>query len=191
MIPLKDHTHVVIDLETLDTVPTAVVLSIGIAVGNLQEDLPKNYHWNLCVPSQIFAGRSLSQSTVEWWREKDLSLQLAAIEYPVAVTVALYEVQKTLNDLKKAAGEDSFSIWGNSPSFDLGILSNLFAQYKFEVPWKYWQERDLRTYGAMVGVSFNEWKQQQENSFVAHCAKEDAMAELKYIFTYLPSSAGE
>lgn len=23
MIPLKDHTHVVIDLETLDTVPTA------------------------------------------------------------------------------------------------------------------------------------------------------------------------
>lgn len=178
MIPLKDHTHVVIDLETLDTVPTAVVLSIGIAVGNLQEGITWKKHWNLCVPSQIFAGRSLSQGTVNWWREKDLSLQLAAIEYPVAVTGALYEVQKTLNDLKKAAGEDSFSIWGNSPSFDLGILSNLFAQYKFGVPWNYWQERDLRTFSALFGEKFIP-------PATAHIAVEDAAAELDFILKKL------
>lgn len=181
MTPLKDHTHVVIDLETLDTVPTAVVLSIGLAVGNLHEDLPEKYHWNLCVPSQIFAGRSLSRSTVEWWREKDLPTQIAAIENPFAVPAALHEVGTVLSNIKTAVGDDLFSIWGNSPSFDLGILSNLFAQYKFGVPWNYWQERDLRTFSALVGEKFT-----LPVNANAHIASEDAAAELAFILRKLP-----
>lgn len=188
-VALQDQTHIVIDLETLDTSPSAVVTSIGVAIGS--KGAFTSWQVNLEITSQLLNGRTVSQSTLAWWKEQQKYTQQLMLENQLQTPQALSNLVIELEGLQVKLGESNIAVWGNSPSFDLVILSSLFEQYRSSVPWKYWQERDLRTYGAMVGVSFNEWKQQQENSFVAHCAKEDAMAELKYLFTYLPSSAGE
>ena len=186
---LQDQTHIVIDLETLDTSPSAVVTSIGVAIGS--KGAFTSWQVNLEITSQLLKERTISQSTLTWWQGQPAATQQLMLENQLQTPQALSNLVIELEGLQVKLGESNIAVWGNSPSFDLVILKSLFEQYGIPVPWKYWQERDLRTYGAMVGVSFNEWKQQQENSFVAHCAKEDAMAELKYIFTYLPSSAGE
>lgn len=192
-VALQDQTHIVIDLETFATSPSAVVTSIGVAIGSKGAIRTDPAQSNLEITSQLLKGRTTSQSTLAWWQGQPAATQQLMLENQRPTLQALTDLASELAGLQIQLGESSIAIWGNSPSFDLVILKSLFDQYDISVPWEYWQERDLRTYGAIIGVSFNEWKQQQGGSevFIEHCAKDDALAELKFIFTYLPSSAGE
>ena len=66
----------VIDLETLDTRKSAIVLSAGLIVFD-RDTLEKRdeRYWEFSIISQIAEGRTLSRETQEWWiRENQCEL---------------------------------------------------------------------------------------------------------------------
>lgn len=181
-IPIQEQTHVVIDLETLATSPDAVVISIGVAWG--KDTAFCGAQWNLEGVSQLLKGRKADQSTMDWWAKQPPATQKLAVENPVSVEKALQDLSELLCNLQTESG-NYFAIWGNAPSFDLSILASLYRQYGMEVPWKYWQERDLRTFGACVGADYKSWESPASSQVrIPHCAKHDATHELEFILAH-------
>ena len=184
-IPLLEQRHIVIDLETLDTSTDAVVLSIGYAWGTHKGYAANQV--NLETTSQRLKGRTAGVDTLVWWSNQPKETQARAVENPEITEVALAKVASFIEKItEKCGGSNAVSIWGNSPSFDLAILASLFKQYGVEVPWKYYQEKDLRTLGAAAGISFKEWQKQrlpdETTVVIPHYAKHDAIEEIEFVF---------
>lgn len=65
---------------------------------------------------------------------------------------------------------------GNSARFDLGLLENAYDKAMLSIPWKFYQERCVRTL-----VSFNpEIKNNLEFTGTAHNALADCYHQIKY-----------
>ena len=62
-------THAMIDLETLDVLPTATVLTIGgvkFDPNSVKETL-QPFYYRFDVDEQLNKGRTISESTMDWW----------------------------------------------------------------------------------------------------------------------------
>ena len=143
--------HVVVDLETLGRKPGCPILEIGAAAqigGNII--LPFSAHPNL--QEQHQAGMVADPATVLWWMKNDETMVKAREhqfqghglegESGEPVCKALMDFSAFLSLVGEAC---EVRIWGNSARFDLGILEELYHRFHIEVPWKFWEERDLRT----------------------------------------------
>ena len=66
-------THATIDLETLDTSPSATVLSLGAVKFNpLDTSEPHSeLYIKIDIDEQDSLGRTASDSTIEWWGKQD------------------------------------------------------------------------------------------------------------------------
>ena len=134
-------THGMIDIESLDTVPGAAVLSIGACKFNPYtfEDTFDNKHWRINVDDQLAAGRSVSESTKEFWAKQPTEVQDAAFspEGRIELDVFFKELNKWcvgLND-----------IWCQGPQFDMVILEDLYRSNNMHWNWPFWAIRDSRT----------------------------------------------
>lgn len=146
-----DKIHIMVDLETYDTKPTAVILSIGAVV---IVDPIQSYYRELDPTTQTY--RTVSDSTKEW-----LSKQ------PMPLPVGPYSLYAALSGF--TAWIKSFNrepvIWCKGTDFDVAILANAYQQMYLLVPWKYNNIRDCRT---MFKVA--QWEPKKAN----HNALQDA-----------------
>ena len=69
-------THAMIDLETLDVLPTAVVLTIGGVKfdPNHIKDTTQHFYYRFNVDEQLAKGRTTSKSTLDWWATQEQSV---------------------------------------------------------------------------------------------------------------------
>lgn len=135
-IPTQCH----VDLETYDTRDTAKILSIGAVMEDekFYVEIDQSHYENTPFTE--------SQSTVEWWAaqggfqpsETDLKSPYEAI---TKFHVWLRNQTEQLM---------TWEIWANSPSFDCDILQFHMKHFKLTPPWKFYQERDVRTMHAMA-----------------------------------------
>ena len=65
-------THGTIDLETIDTSPSATVLSLGAVKFNPLDDSEPHseLYLKISIDEQDALGRTASDSTIEWWENK-------------------------------------------------------------------------------------------------------------------------
>lgn len=133
-----------IDIETLDTKNTAVVLSIGAVqfepkTGNIL----KSFYKVLRLQDQ--AKRSISTSTVKWWVDQIKNGALTdQFNGDVPVRNALIFLRDFIQDTLETADE-RLEIWACDPDFDCEILENLYAEYGLLTPWRYSDKRSVRT----------------------------------------------
>lgn len=172
--PDKDYQyrHIMLDLETLDTSASAVVLSIGAVKFEKDEPgwLGEKFYMVLETEDQLFRGRSTSESTIRWWQNQSESAR------------AIFEVEKTPADVALDKLFDFMGlpgdckVWGNGAAFDNVILTNLFATYGLEAPWNFWDDRCFRTLKAEFGHLTSKPK------FVGteHHALDDAVHQAKW-----------
>ena len=177
--PFPTTTHFVIDLETFAVVPTAVVLSIGMAefveceASNPPISSIRTVQYNLSISEQILASRTLDPTTISWWLDRPKKVQeLTSCEAmptlkAVAAVFGYIEVAKEIGNKIK--------VWGNSPSFDLRILESLANDFGVRNPWSYRDEADIRTVTALLG------KKPQVQEGLEHTAKADALAEAELL----------
>lgn len=128
-----------IDLETLDVVPTAHILAIGAAKFDIEtgEIIDKFYR---VMPMTPQLGRSISPDTVGWWMKQ-------SEEARNAITNGVWiDLLVSLNSLRTFVGSDN-NVWGNGATFDISILENA---YSFDIPWNFYQVRDMRTIVALA-----------------------------------------
>lgn len=133
--------HVMLDLETLDTKTSSVILSLGaVKFDPYESDSPSApLYIRPDVDEQFREGRTASESTLDWWANQTEEARLEAFGDDGRISI-----RSMLNDLNRyLVGIEK--IWANGVLFDIGILEDLYCQYEQPVPWQYWQIRDSRT----------------------------------------------
>jgi len=138
-----------VDIETLGTHASAIVLSIGAVKFNKfdpinTDSLGEEFYAVLEVETQLDKGRTRDDSTVAWWQKQSLEARSAAFDNPNRRDTA--EVLSEFYDfLADDFAFDCF-IWGNGADFDNTIVRSLFESYGYtELPWQFWNNRCFRT----------------------------------------------
>lgn len=141
----RPSNDIVIDIETLDTEDSAVIVSIGAVIFN-RADPPGTYidDFHVKLDTENQPGRTISASTVSWWMSEDMEeARKAAFNVSKREKVRLGLALKQLEDfISKYHLEEC---WGCSPDFDMGILENAYRQHKVEFPMPFWKWSCIRT----------------------------------------------
>lgn len=146
-----------LDLETLDTGPRAVILSVGIV--KLDENFELwgvPFYRTLDVRQQLLAGRTVDKGTIQWWQDEERREARQAIEdeTPTDVLQALLELSDWLKE--GHPGKGKMALYGNGPEFDNVLLETLFDDFGVKLPWRYTENQSFRTIRHLTRHLFKE-----------------------------------
>lgn len=137
-------TDFMIDIETLDTEPTSIILSLA-SIAFKRRSPPGEYVGAMIQALNIEQpNRTFSHSTIV-----DFHLQLPSgvnqymTTEPVATlnnALAMLRGFMVNNDL-----EPDSRVWANGACFDMGILDHAYKTADTNCPWDFFQIRDCRT----------------------------------------------
>ena len=160
--------HIMLDIETIDTLPTSVVLSFGAVKFDpysLADPYDGMYH-RLQLDEQSTHGRTISDDTVEWWSKQHPDAQKEVFDESIERT----DIPTFLAALNKyMVGVDK--IWSQGPVFDICILENMYRMYSISPNWRYSQVRDSRTLFDLGDDST------KRNNMLAHNALADSYTQ--------------
>lgn len=161
-------THAMIDLETLDTTPNGVVLTIGgVKFDPFSKKTPhSDFYFRLDVNEQTDMGRTISQDTLDWWATQDDKIIEEALgDHDRSDIVTMLRALK-----KWYVGCDA--IWAQGTTFDIVMIEQLCRQYNQPIPWSFWTVKDSRTLFSLLPSD-----PRKQFKFDAHNALEDARTQ--------------
>lgn len=133
--------NVMIDIETLGTRHSSVFLSIAAVPFDTQKRVAakKFFYKTVQLESALMAGLTIDSATLQWWLEQKPAIMAKMFKDSAPLPDVLKQLSEffTVNDLTTP--------WGNSASFDLGILANAYQKCGMVPPWKFYNERCYRT----------------------------------------------
>ncbi len=139
---------VMLDLETLSTVPNSVILTFGAVKFSPWDgdvDQGQGLYYRLDVDEQLQLNRHVYQGTVDWWSTQPEEIREEALGEDGRISL-----EKFCNNLNRfLVGIDN--IWAQGPAFDIVILEDLYRQLGRPIPWNFWQIRDSRTLFSVHG----------------------------------------
>jgi hypothetical protein len=144
-------THIMVDIETLDTEQSAVVLSIGaVAFDPVTGLLGEKFYVEMTddLTTQQKLGRTISADTVKWWISQGALAKQVFTEDPkvennrMPTTHALIEFDRFI---ERCGGGKNIQLWGNGSDFDNVIIGSLYASFQMKKPWSYSKNRCYRT----------------------------------------------
>ena len=171
--------NIMLDLETLDTATTAVVVSIGaVAFNPRSKELGPTLYLELTndLVAQQKRGCTISSDTVVWWMRQGAQARALfdegdpAISSKVSTREALELFSKFITD----NGGHKAKVWGNGADFDNIILGNLYKAFGMPVPWSYSRNRCFRTMKALGSSKYTRYG-------VHHNALDDAITQAKHL----------
>lgn len=130
--------NIMIDLETFDTSPTSLILSIG-AVEFDESGLGETFHVHVEPESCLEAGLTIGPRTVFWWMEQSEEARMKI------VTAQRIQLRSALAQLADKFDWQGKKVWCNGASFDFPILKYAYEKLGLRLPWQYWNEHDYRT----------------------------------------------
>lgn len=138
------NTDIMIDLETLDVLPTATILTIGAVKFDpfgmdVEEPACEKLYIKVDVDSCDRIGCTVSQATLDWWASQSKEAQDAAFDPNGRVSI-----QEAMNQLYKFCW-GAKRVWSHGAGFDVIILENIFRKVGKAIPWQFWEVRDTRT----------------------------------------------
>lgn len=160
--------RVMVDIETLDNAPTAVILSIG-AVDFGPEGVSAPFYRAVDIFSSLLAGSTISSDTVAWWSQQSPEAKAAA--QPLKGKVPLIAALEDFAGYLQGADE----VWAKGPDFDLVILSQAYRSIGRRQPWSYRNTRDCRTIYALAGDV------REPKSGTEHSAVDDAEMQARAV----------
>ncbi|MEF1158560.1 3'-5' exoribonuclease domain-containing protein [Vibrio parahaemolyticus] len=176
--------NVAIDLETLDTKPSAKILSIGVVPFNWGEDVSFQ---ELCErPSSLYIKIDLSsyhdaftesKSTREWWEKQgeEARFVLEPLSSDVNIVHALGSLCSHLDTWVQPLAKDGGQVFCRGYDFDGGILNHALAEYSFASPWSYNRFRCIRTVIDTLADTRNGYvREANPVGFIKHHALHDA-----------------
>lgn len=163
--------NVMLDLETMGTSSNSAIVSIGAVAFNLDTgETGEEFYASINLESCIRVGLEIDASTLMWWMQQDDDARGKISNGGSELLITLRAFGDFMQNKKH------HKIWGNSASFDCGILSNAFNKCDELTPWKFYNERDVRTL-----VSFNpNIKKNVPFEGVKHSPIDDCKHQIKY-----------
>ncbi|BAK75421.1 putative exonuclease, phage related [Pseudogulbenkiania sp. NH8B] len=140
---MKPTRHIIADLETMDTLPSAVILTAGLIAVEITDTgltvLSRWYRRLQWDTGHRQPGRTVSQDTVDWWLNQSDEAFIQAFEddgHRLPIWLAMQSLSAWLK-------LHPYPIRGNGSDFDNAILQHAFQQHGLR--WPYWQNRCLRS----------------------------------------------
>ncbi len=165
-----------VDIETLDTGPSSIVLSLAAVQFDAATGEPgRRLVLHPDLHEQILAERTMSADTLLFWTKQggtDAFRDAFRGDGRRGVgdcLAALYDF------LIPAHG----GVWARSPSFDLVILESMYLKWRSPLGWKYWQTRDVRTIMDAAGIHHN-WRPANWAG-VAHSPVDDCLLQIAQV----------
>lgn len=140
--------ELMVDFETLDTLPTSAVLSVAIVPFTLDGQIfaDQSFYSNISLNDCIKHGLTIDESTFMWWLSMSESARLAITSRESQSLSDLFAaIDVWVTTIKQRFKTDKLFIWGNGASFDLAIMRN--ACSKTSTKWMFLPsaEQDVRT----------------------------------------------
>ena len=154
-------SHIMLDLETLDTGPRSVVTSIGAVAFDPHVSGPAGLGDKFYVEltddliTQQRMGRTISGETVVWWmRQGQAAQQLFTpnTDGNVRVRDMTENALNRFAEFIEANGARDVQLWGNGADFDNIILGSLYEDLGMKKPWSYSRNRCFRTMKNLPGA---------------------------------------
>lgn len=167
---------VMLDIEAMGNGSRAAIIAIGACyfdpkTGEIGETFETGVSLQSCIERRMV----MDASTVLWWMEQDKDAQdkFKCNSSCRSIDVAL--------GLLRTFIQPNAKVWGNGSVFDNVIVGNAYKACGIPQPWKFRNDRDVRTVvelGQMVGF---DPKRDMPFKGVKHCALDDAIHQAKYV----------
>lgn len=163
--------HVMIDFETLSTMPNAAVLSLGAVAFTSEQVLMPTFYTNIDGDDCIKKGLHVQQSTVDWWEKQSQEAKDALKTAPVR---DLYDAMAEFSQwVRTIRGR---FIWGNGADFDNPILRSCYNTLDADAPFKPYNGRCYRTIKNIPGMP-----PMEQRLGTHHNAVDDAMSQALHL----------
>lgn len=149
-------SHIMLDIETLDTTQSAVVLSIGAVVFDPHsKTLGETFYveFTADLDTQQRVGRTVSAATVTWWMQQGAAAKQIFTD-PAPEGVRRVSTAQGLTEFASFIarnGGKEVQLWGNGADFDNVIVGSLFDSFGLAKPWSYGKNRCYRTMNRLFG----------------------------------------
>lgn len=144
----NNNLHIMVDLETLGVSTDSIITQLSAVRFNAYtgETLDK-FDIHIDIQNSLDCGFQVTASTILWWMQQSDEARVGLVSpksEPVSVATALTEFSTwMITQFREDLGK--VRMWGNGATFDLNILKTYYEKLKLEYPWKFYNERDVRT----------------------------------------------
>ncbi|ELO7509311.1 3'-5' exoribonuclease [Escherichia coli] len=168
--------HLMIDLETMGKNPDAPIASIGAVffdpqTGEIGPEFSKIIDMDTC-------GGTVDISTIKWWLKQSREAQSAILTDEIPLDDALLQFREFIDE---NSGESFVQVWGNGANFDNVILRRSYERQEIPCPWRYTNDRDVRTMVALGLVMGFDARNVITFEGERHNALHDARYQAKYV----------
>ncbi len=176
-----DFRHVMVDLETMGNKSSAPIVSIGAVFFNPASGRTgAEFYAVVSLESSMLLGGLPDAGTILWWLKQSPEARSAITMGDAMPLVDALELFSDFISENSDAGYN-VQVWGNGASFDNVILRSSYERANIECPWKFWNDRDVRTItemGEAIGI-----KPRYDIPFEGdmHNALSDARHQVKYV----------
>ena len=131
-----------VDIETADNLPSSAIGTIGACIFR-PFDTPGEVHGEHLIRVDIEDclnyGLTMGFGTMSWWAN-----QSEDARHQMFTAGPRFPLKKALEELTEFY-DGCWHVWGNGSVFDVSILENAYRAVGMEIPWNFWQIRDVRT----------------------------------------------
>jgi hypothetical protein len=164
---IKMANDIMIDIESLDTSPNCVILTIGaVRFDPRGMGIVERLELRPTIDEQTEKyNRVINEDTLRWWGEQS----------PEALDEAMGDRDRvSFNDCMEALYKFCWNrraVWSNGASFDIVAMESAWRNLGMRIPWPYYTVRDTRTLYEVAGVNL---KDKKYGTSTTHKAVEDA-----------------
>ncbi|EOS2493420.1 3'-5' exoribonuclease [Escherichia coli] len=168
--------HLMIDLETMGKNPDAPINALAgkffdPATGEMGPEFSKTIDLET-------AGGVIDRDTIKWWLKQSREAQSAILTDEIPLDDALLQLREFIDE---NSGEFFVQVWGNGANFDNVILRRSYERQGIPCPWRYTNDRDVRTMVAMGLVMDFDARSVITFEGERHNALHDARYQAKYV----------
>ncbi|PBR35839.1 exodeoxyribonuclease VIII [Escherichia coli] len=168
--------HLMIDLETMGKNPDAPINALAgkffdPATGEMGPEFSKTIDLET-------AGGVIDRNTIKWWLKQSREAQSAILTDEIPLDDALLQLREFIDE---NSGEFFVQVWGNGANFDNVILRRSYERQGIPCPWRYTNDRDVRTIVALGLVMDFDARSVITFEGERHNALHDARYQAKYV----------
>ncbi|WP_421549774.1 3'-5' exonuclease [Kluyvera intermedia] len=169
-----------IDMETLGVSVSSPIISIAAVYFDLASGEVGDTFYKVVKLDSALEHGVVEPSTLTWWMaqtdeaRKIFSATDASMLKDVLKELALFMLRTDV--------QVQINVWGNGASFDNALLSNAYRRFGMPLPWKFRNDRDVRTIVDLAKRLKNvDVLSSVRMNGVRHNALDDALYQIEYV----------
>lgn len=141
MKSILQRPNVMVDLETMGTLPGSSVVAIGAV--HFTDTIKSSFYMTISLKSNAEAGLRIDDDTVNWWLSQSIEARsLFRDKNATQLPTALRQFSAWMFNIGKVA---DILLWGNGATFDNVLLRSAYDAINTKAPWSYRNDMCYRT----------------------------------------------